>query len=178
VKKWTEDAIPWTAPSLHMRIPHIQHSHKKVTPDKVPMYILSHPNSCLTGHWISKQSRIYEVAFLVPPRSISKASGRHRCTCCPLLPTSFLRGLPHAKQSPSWGWKPSPNWGHKSPHRRLHRTWRSWGHLSAWWERPDVNVSGVSEEGPGHGVSIMFDWWWCPLSPVCPDPGTASEIWT
>jgi hypothetical protein len=40
----------------------------------------------------------------------STLSGRHRGTTCPLLPTSILRGLPHAKQSPDSSWKPSPNW--------------------------------------------------------------------
>jgi hypothetical protein len=72
MKKWIEDVILWSLPSLHMWMPDIQHSHKNITPNKVPMYILSHPTSCLTGHWSSKQSRISEVS-LVPPRSISKA---------------------------------------------------------------------------------------------------------
>jgi hypothetical protein len=35
----------------------------------------------------------------------STVSGRHTGTSCPLLPTSILRGLPHAKQPPGSGWK-------------------------------------------------------------------------
>jgi DNA-binding transcriptional LysR family regulator len=82
---------------------------------------------------------------------------RERGRPCPLFPTSILGAFPLAKQPPGSGWKPSPGWELQCPsHRRLDRSWRSWGCSSAWWQLPAVSVSGISGKGPWQGFLICL----------------------